>query len=356
MTMHPYKTLPKTAFWRSSVSQTPPDAVDPIGPLKFTISNKDKVMTAGSCFAQHIARYLKNSGFEYLVTENAHPLLSKYHSEKSNYGTFTARYANIYTTRQMLQLLRRAYGLFKPQEDRWANGAGGYLDPFRPQIQPGGFSSIDEYEADRTQHFGAVRQAIEELDVFVFTLGLTECWMSSIDGAVFPLCPGTSGGEFKPEEHNFYNMTVLDVMRDLEEIKSFIDKKNRYAKFILTVSPVPLAATACEDHVLTATVHSKSVLRAAAGEFASRHDDVAYFPSYEIITGSFNRGNYFADDLRSVTEDGVGHVMNLFLKHYGGLSSDKSPDIRSELHRPTIQNTEEIVRVICEEEALSQFQ
>lgn len=355
MTMHPYKILPKTAFWRSSVSQTSPEAVDPIGPLKFKISTEDKVMTAGSCFAQHIARYLKNTGFNYLVTEKAHPLLSDYHSEKSNYGIFTARYANIYTTRQMLQLLKRAYGIFKPQEDRWDNEAGGYLDPFRPQIQPGGFSSIGEYEADRIQHFGAVRQAIEELNVFVFTLSLTECWISSRDGAVFPLCPGTSGGEFKPEEHNFYNMTVLDVLRDLEEIKSFINEKNKYAKFIFTVSPVPLAATACKDHVLTATIYSKSVLRAAAGEFASRHDDVAYFPSYEIITGSFNRGHYFAEDLRSVTEDGVGHVMKLFLKHYGGLSTDQSLELQSDLQRTKRPTTEEIVKVVCEEEALSQF-
>lgn len=33
------------------------------------------------------------------------------------------------------------------------------------------------------------------------------------------------------------------------------------------------------------------------------HDNVAYFPSYEIITGSYNRGRYYDDGLREVTEE-----------------------------------------------------
>ena len=32
--------------------------------------------------------------------------------------------------------------------------------------------------------------AFRDLDVFVFTLGLTEAWVAKADGAVFPLAPG----------------------------------------------------------------------------------------------------------------------------------------------------------------------
>jgi hypothetical protein len=39
---------------------------------------------------------------------------------------------------------------------------------------------------------------------------------------------------------------------------------------------------------------------------------VAYFPSYEIITAPQLRGAYFAEDLRSVIEEGVAHVMRVF--------------------------------------------
>jgi hypothetical protein len=35
------------------------------------------------------------------------------------HGVFTARYGNIYTSQQLLQLLRRAFGRFTPKEDVW---------------------------------------------------------------------------------------------------------------------------------------------------------------------------------------------------------------------------------------------
>jgi hypothetical protein len=88
---------------------------------------------------------------------------------------------------------------------------------------------------------------------------------------------------------------------------------NPKARLILTVSPVPLAATYSEEHVLVATTYSKSVLRVAAETTARAHEGVQYFPSYEIITGAYARGKYFAQDLRSVTDEGVSHVMQVFM-------------------------------------------
>jgi len=38
--------------------------------------------------------------------------------------------------------------------------------------------------------------------------------------------------------------------------------------------------------------------------------------SFEIITGSYTRGAYFAGDLRSVTEAGVKHVMQVFMNSF----------------------------------------
>lgn len=353
MAYHPYKNLPDNAFWRSSVAKKEFSSVDPVGNAKFTLDKNDKVATAGSCFAQHIARHLSNSGFNYLVTEQANPIIPQYIAEKYNYGLFTARYANIYTSRQMLQLLQRAYGLLEPKEDIWNGDGGNYIDPFRPQIQPNGFATLAEFHADREQHFTAVRQAVETLDCLVFTLGLTECWLSRVDGAAYPLCPGTAGGEYDESQHTFHNLTVSEIISDLEDIYRFISDKNRTAKYIITVSPVPLIATASGENVLTATTYSKSVLRAAAGEFSSKYNNVAYFPSYEIITGSFNKGEYFAPDLRSVTEDGVSHVMRLFLKHYAQVDAGGVEAMPQQVSKiPTMQ---ELISVVCEEETLQQF-
>lgn len=321
MADHPYKSQPDSAFWRRSVVAKGA-AVDPIAGDFLTIARDEKVATAGSCFAQHVARHLAASGFDYLVTESAHPILPEEAARAAGYGVYSARYGNIYTTLQLVQLFDRAYGHFVPVEDVWAAPDGkGVVDPFRPTIQPGGFASEAEMRADRAQHLARVRAMFETLDILVFTLGLTEAWVSTADGAAFPLCPGVAGGHFDPARHGFRNLRVAEVRDQIGQFADRLRSVNPAARIVLTVSPVPLAATASGNHVLPAATYSKAVLRAAAQEAAEDLAQVHYFPSYEIITGPQARGRFFAEDLREVTEEGVEHVMRVFLRHAAGIES-----------------------------------
>lgn len=345
---NPYTNLPDYQLWSRAISRQNIYDVDPVVTGKFKIFPTDKVATAGSCFAQHIARHLLKSGFNYFVTEPGHTCLSEELKVKYNYGIFSARYGNLYTPRQLLQLMHRAYGTFTPKENFWVNGSY-YIDPFRPQIQPNGFSSNEEFVADQKQHLAAVRKLFEELDIFVFTLGLTESWVSNEDGAVYPICPGVSGGTFDCDRYSFKNFSVQETIDDFNQFKNELKNINPAAKIIITVSPVPLIATAENRHILTSTTLSKSILRVAAEEISNSDDSVAYFPSYEIITGNFNRGSYFAQDLRLITEVGVNHVMRLFLKHYTNQSFE---NLRTENSDQSFyKSMEQLVNVNCEENA-----
>ena len=177
-------------------------------------------MAAGSCFAQHVSRRLREAGFNFLVTEPPHPILpAEGGGARSTTGRYSARYGNIYTARQLLQLIRRVYGRFQPQEDAWQGADGAWFDPFRPQIQPGGFATPEEYRLDRAQHFAAVRRAFEEMDALIFTLGLTESWEDASDGAAFPVCPGTAAGTFDAAKYVFRNYTVEEVSTDLTQLR-----------------------------------------------------------------------------------------------------------------------------------------
>ena len=323
MSDHPYRHLPDKSFWRRSVAAPACDDIDPVGEFALRVEAETKVATAGSCFAQHIARHLTNSGFNYHVVERGHPILDQAVRDRHHYGMFSARYGNIYTARQLHQLVQRAYGRFQPLEDAWVEPDGGVLDPFRPNVEPHGFASVAEMHADRAQHLSAVREMFETLDVFVFTLGLTECWASREDGAVFPLCPGVVGGVFDDTKHRFHNQDVSEVVGDMTAFLHALKSVNERAQVVLTVSPVPLMATAVpREHVLSATTYSKSVLRVAAEMLRRQHPHVHYFPSFEIITGNHSRGRYYADDLRSVTEEGVNHVMRVFLHHAAGVEGN----------------------------------
>ena len=353
MSDHPYRGLPGEAYWRRSVAGQGP-AIDPLAGPFLTLDREDKVATAGSCFAQHIARHLKKSGFHFLVTETAHPIVPAEAAARHGYGQFSARYGNIYTARQLLQLFDRAYGAFVPAEDIWPAPDGiRVVDPFRPTIEPEGYASETELRADRAHHLAKVRAMFETLDVFVFTLGLTEGWESSIDGAVFPLCPGVSGGTFDGARHRFHNFRVGEVTADLAAFIARLRGVNPQARIIFTVSPVPLAATMSGNHVLAATTYSKSVLRAAAQEIAEDHEGVFYFPSYEMITGAPAAARYFAEDMRNVTEEGVGHVMSVFLRHAAGIEPTEAPAPAPEaVPDATIAAARAWVEVMCDEAML----
>ena len=272
--MHPYKNMPDSAYWSRAISRVPIDDVDPVLEAQFLINQETKVATAGSCFAQHISRHLRASGFNYFVVEKAHPIIPNRLLQEYNYGVFSARYGNIYTTRQLLQLFDRAFGDFKPHESFWQASTYSWIDPLRPQIQPDGFTSSQELEADRRQHLKAVREMFENLDVFVFTLGLTESWVSRHDGTVYPICPGVSGGTYSPDTYLFKNFTVQEVVDDFQLFLDKLEVVNNSAKVILTVSPVPLVATAENTHVLNATTLSKAVLRVAAETICMKNKNV----------------------------------------------------------------------------------
>lgn len=355
MSEHPYRNLPFYAFWNRSMAGVPMDEVDPVVKAAFQIHKSDKVATAGSCFAQHIARHLQQNGFNYFIAEREHPITPPHLMSLFNYRTFSARFGNIYTARQLLQLFRRAYDQFQPQDDVWLHNKGYYVDAFRPQIQPGGFLTKQELLLDRKQHLRSVRQMFEQLDVFIFTLGLTECWFSKVDGAVYPLCPGVAGGEFSSDQYEFVNLGVDEVVEDMLAFIKLLRGVNSKSKIVLTVSPVPLIATAEDQHVLVSTAYSKAVLRVAAEQIVRKANDTAYFPSYEIITGNHSCGSYFAPDLRSVQERGVQHVMRLFLKYYAGCLVNETNPVKGEEAFPTDGHTSkmmELVEVNCDEIAL----
>lgn len=349
---HPYKDLPDYAFWRRSVVEC--NEVNPAVSPSFSLRPHEKVATAGSCFAQHIARHLKKRGFSYYIAEPAHPIMSEDVARTFNYGTFSCRYGNVYTSLQLKQLIERVYGEFVPHESAWQLETGLWVDPFRPQIQPRGFISVDELERDRSQHFASVRHMLSSMDVFIFTLGLTECWVSRSDGSVFPICPGVSGGKFDHEAYRFQNLTVREIVTDMSWVIDRLRAIRPGLKILLTVSPVPLMATAAGGrHVLSATTYSKSVLRVAAEELCEAQDMVDYFPSYEIITGPNARGSYFASDLRSVTENGVDHVMRAFIRSYTDQKADaEMVNVSTQREDDHVEKMEAIIQTNCDEQAL----
>jgi GSCFA family protein len=311
---NPYRGLNGHCFWARAMTAPAPGHIDPVVRAR-RIEPHHKVATMGSCFAQHLARHIRAAGLNYFVVEQAPESLDAARAQLRNFGVFSARYGNVYTVRQALQLFDRAFGSFTPAETVWHRDDR-FVDPFRPQIEPEGFSSPDDVLNAAREHLGHVRDVFTQSDWLVFTLGLTEAWRSRTDGAVYPVAPGVAGGDYTPEKYEFVNFTAGEVREDLSAFVRQIRKVNPAVRILLTVSPVPLIATYEDRHVWVSTCFSKAALRVAADEVERSEPNVWYFPSYEIITSPAAGARYYADDLRQVTNLGVSHVMRVFTRHF----------------------------------------
>ena len=74
-------------------------------------------------------------------------------------------------------------------------------------------------------------------------------------------------------------------LENLEWIHAIMAKHNPDCKLMVTISPVNLWATFRKDRdVISASCNSKSTLRAVADAFVASHDNVFYFPAFEMAT------------------------------------------------------------------------
>jgi hypothetical protein len=192
-----------------------------------------------------------------------------------------------------------------------------------------------------------VRELFTNLDTLVFTLGLTEGWVDTTDGAALPLPPGVAGGTHDPARYGFVNATVSDMVADMLRFIDGLRAVNPGARLILTVSPVPIIATMEERHVLVSNTFTKAALRVVADEVCRARPNVFYFPSYEVVTAPSTAGRYYADNMRAITEAGIRHVTRLFLAHAEGHDAAR-PAARIDLDR----ERETAADVICDEEML----
>ncbi len=345
---NPYAGLPQDAFWRSAVAGRDMQTLGAFHRPKFTIDRSTKVAMAGSCFAHRIGRQLRARGFTIIDEEPGPPGLTPEEEARYGFGLYSARYGNIYTARQLRQLVQEAFEEFTPGDPIWRRGDQ-VFDALRPTVEPDGLKTAQAVRQQRRYHLRRVREVISSAEVFVFTLGLSETWIHAATGTVYPTAPGVVCGAFDPAKHQFKNLSAAETHADLSAFFSLARRHNPGLKLVLTVSPQRPTATATGQHVLVAAAYSKAVLRAAAGQLASERDDVDYFPSYELVTNPLAGNRYFNANLRTVTEEGAAVAVDAFLGSYAAGVADQPAE------PPPADPGDAEEDVVCEEELLQAF-
>jgi hypothetical protein len=193
-----------------------------------------------------------------------------------------------------------------------AVGVNSYVDPYT-----GCRDVLQQSDAERLVCWtDDVFKLIRRCRIVIITLGLSEVWEDRETGIVLNCSPLVE--MWKAYPNRFINRIVgcFETVEQLEEIYQILARHSPGDfNIIVTVSPIPLASTFRGVDVAVANTASKSILRASAEEWAQRHDNVHYFPSYEIILNSQASATWM-DDFRHPTIKSIQHVMKVFLNNF----------------------------------------
>ena len=265
----------------------------------------------GSCFAREIKNVLIREGFSYITEETSHP--ATVHA--------SAAWERVYNLFSMRQIFEYTFSQWNPGLRWWkAPKSGKIQDPFRRIIL---YDNQEQAETDFENHKRCSRGALERAEVLILTLGLTEIWEDRLDGSVICLPAGpyvNEGGDMT--RYRFRVSRHAENLANLERIYSLMTEHNPGCKIIVTVSPVHLWATFREDSdVISASCNSKATLRAVADEFVARHENVYYFPAFEIATiyRPMMGQSIFTEGRENfhVNRDTVELIMKSFFQFYG---------------------------------------
>ena len=292
----------------------------------------DTVFTMGSCFAREIRYALSDIGvsvgpdYAAVAVDPAEFRIDDLPRDPH------LNYYNSFTIRQEFERItgrwtQAATDLWQVQRDPFGAGMQ-FQDPYKRLT----FGRSQDALREAVARVNAVIDAgARNASVFFFTLGMAEVFRKHDDGRVACQKPAYLGGGGSSET-SMHLSGVAENLANLEAIRTMVRELRPDARIVVTVSPVPLERTFSGRDIVVANAEGKSILRAAVGEFARAHDDVTYFPAYEIVT-ALGADAFDSADLRHVDPGVVQIIMRAFVKAHAQPPSAKTAgqDATSEL-------------------------
>ncbi len=280
----------------------------------FSIGADDKLFTIGSCFAREVERALVHLGMQVL-------------SSKIPGVPLGSNVTNKYTSRSIVSDLRLAFDpaadptktIYRQEDGNYINLAFGGRGAKRVQ-----YTEAEIHEL--TLRYYENLRKLRDTNVVVVTLGLVESWFDKKEQIPLNLAPMRNMLAAEPDRFEVHVLSYEDIVSDMEEILSVLRRECQPGvRFLTTVSPVPLATTFRSQDCLQADMYSKCVQRAAIEQVCMRHDDVAYFPSFELVRLASPQEAWTTErDFRHVRPETVERIMKAVIDNYVS-EGDRAP-------------------------------
>ena len=276
----------------------------------FKMRREDKLFAIGSCFARGVEAALL--GRKMQVLSAAPEFASFQPSAKGLAGLGCTNKYNTYSIYNELRWALDPEARF-PRDSIVDVGSGLYYDPHTNPDLP--LADLNE-TLRRRSIIQLVSSRIAQCRVVIITLGLVEVWRDKIANTFINTAPIHEALSSHADRYEFQISDFGQNLTNLEQVHALLSQFG-HPDFhvVVTVSPVPLMATFSTQDVVIANTYSKSMLRAVAQEWAAAHENVHYFPSYEIVLNS-ERTVIWEEDLRHVRGPVVHHIIGIFLEHY----------------------------------------
>jgi hypothetical protein len=277
------------------------------------LRHDDAVFAMGSCFAREIEQALRFRGGN--VTSIDFDLLSRPEFQDER-GKARTSFFHRFTPRALWHEFMIGFDRL----DGW--------DPTASLLFPFGRKTVDlnywnvegsdmsmEATLVRRQVAGELVRRAAKAKVIILTLGLTEGWIHKPTG--FHINRFVPQVARNSDDFEFAVQDFDDVVKSLNQIHKLLRKVHETGDFqiVVTVSPVPLQITFSGNDIVVANMDSKATLRAAAAAFVKRHENVHYFPSYEMVVYSHTKLAWRPDRLH-VNKGMVGKIVSQFIDSY----------------------------------------
>lgn len=230
---------------KNNVDKVVDDLFKAYGPESPIFGPNDKLLTMGSCFAMRIREWMEKNG------------------RGSETIFIPEGLNNSFAVRQYID---------------WALTGNRSSDAYWYDTTDEG---ISKWESPTEQKF--IKQEFDNHAGIVITLGLAEVWRDKQTEGVF--WRGVPDGVFDPSKHENVMSTVNENVNNIKQIVSLIRSHCGNKPIIITLSPVPLAATFDDRPCIASDCVSKSTLRVAIDEALKDVNDpnVYYWPSFEYV-------------------------------------------------------------------------
>jgi hypothetical protein len=281
----------------------------------FQIEKGSSIYTVGSCFARNVERSMALNGMDVigmdfsLDTNLLHDSVGAMNNAV-NSRSILNKYSTFAICEEFQRVLEKKSikdnGFIEIKEGEW-------IDPQLAavmKVQP--FDILNEV---RMKVDNIIKNVVNADLVFI-TLGLNEVWKDNESNTFLNSSPPPMLMRGDNERFSFSCPSYADVYEHLEKAINLINEKStKDVKFIITVSPVPMATTWTSKDIVVANSDSKAVLKICADALSQKYTNIDYFPSYEMVMNT-PRNLAWQDDQLHVKAEMVDFIMQEFVKRY----------------------------------------